>query len=282
MFGIGCAASLYTGADPLPLVSTASMMGLVAGVATRWAALPRLAIVSIILFSTPFLGTMIFMGDGAAAGAAQLAIVIAGTTMLTLQNQRTLITMLRAERQARELASTDSLTGLGNRSALEADLKILEESSCSGHDPAFAALFIDLDHFKRINDDHGHAAGDQVLREAAARLRTAAAPHPVYRVGGDEFLVIAPEQPAIAELLCDSIADLLCHPMQNPPLQSGIRASIGIAHGNVHEQSAEHIIARADHALYGIKRSRATEWRRAARDTSPAGQLSMLARNYPR
>jgi diguanylate cyclase (GGDEF)-like protein len=252
-------------------------MALIAGIATRWAALPRLAIISIMLFASPFLGVMILAGDAMGAGVAQVAIVIAGTMMLTLQSQRTLIGMLRAELQARQLASTDPLTGLGNRSALAADMKVLEESFRAGGSSAFAAMFIDLDHFKTINDEHGHSAGDQVLRETAARLRTAAAPHSVYRVGGDEFLVIIPETQSIAQLLCDSVADLLREPMLAPPLREGIKASIGVAHGNVDDRSAEDIIAQADDSLYEIKRSRSVKW--LASSSEP---VSILARNYRR
>src|SRR3546814_13454102 len=92
------------------------MMGLVAGLATRWAALPRLALFTIVLYAIPFcIAGMVADGGSFVAGAMQFLIVTTGTAALTLQNHRTLVAMLRAERKARALAETDVLTGLPNR-----------------------------------------------------------------------------------------------------------------------------------------------------------------------
>src|SRR3546814_8927549 len=88
------------------------MMGLVAGLATRWAALPRLALFTIVLYAIPFcIAGMVADGGSFVAGAMQFLIVTTGTAALTLQNHRTLVAMLRAERKARALAETDVLTG---------------------------------------------------------------------------------------------------------------------------------------------------------------------------
>src|SRR3546814_12045637 len=91
------------------------MMGLVAGLATRWAALPRLALFTIVLYAIPFcIAGMVADGGSFVAGAMQFLIVTTGTAALTLQNHRTLVAMLRAARKARALADTHALTGLPN------------------------------------------------------------------------------------------------------------------------------------------------------------------------
>src|SRR3546814_10961043 len=105
---------------PLPMCATASMMGLVAGLATRWAALPRLALFTIVLYAIPFcIAGMVADGGSFVAGAMQFLIVTTGTAALTLQNHRTLVAMLRAARKARALAETDVLTEIGRASCRE-------------------------------------------------------------------------------------------------------------------------------------------------------------------
>ena len=98
---------------------------------------------------------------------------------------------LRAElAEARRQARTDPLTEAWNRRAIiELLYRELERARREGG--RVGVLFVDLDRFKRINDSRGHAAGDAVLREAAARMRAAVRPYdPVGRYGGDEFVVI--------------------------------------------------------------------------------------------
>jgi two-component system, cell cycle response regulator len=90
-------------------------------------------------------------------------------------------------------AHLDGLTGLGNRHALEERLDI-EWSTCQRRAQPLAVLIADLDHFKRINDLHGHSAGDEILRRAALTLRgSVRAGDFVGRYGGEEFVVIAPD-----------------------------------------------------------------------------------------
>src|SRR3546814_5252531 len=92
LFSAGCSASLMTAIPPLPMVATASMMGLVAGLATRWAALPRLALFTIVLYAIPFcIAGMVADGGSFVAGAMQFLIVTTGTAALTLQTHRTLV-----------------------------------------------------------------------------------------------------------------------------------------------------------------------------------------------
>jgi diguanylate cyclase (GGDEF)-like protein len=152
----------------------------------------------------------------------------------------------------RNLAHTDDLTGLPNRrdllSRLEA--RLAAAGRC-------AVLIVDLDHFKRVNDVHGHAAGDAVLRAAADVLRDAArSPVAIGRLGGEEFAILIPDADASAartlgERLRAAIAQMA--PMQAHP-ELRLTASIGAALSRPGEASSD-LLRRADHALYAAKSS---------------------------
>src|SRR5579859_578126 len=214
VIGCGCAACVIVHKRPLTIVASTAMMGLVAGLSTRWAALPRLALPGITLIATPFVLALATTGSGSfLVGAFQFAVVAAATAALTIQNNRTLIALFRAERRNRLLAATDHLTGLPNRAGLIAELDRLRERAADDASE-IASLFIDLDSFKAINDRHGHAVGDRVLVEIAQRLRRVAAPHFVCRLGGDEFVVLMEEIDRVgATFVARHIAEQLAQPI---------------------------------------------------------------------
>ncbi len=254
LFSLGCSASVLAQQRPLTTVATASMMGLVAGLATRWAALPRLALAAILLFVTPYCIALATVGNGVfRAGAIQFAIIVVSVAALTIQNRATLIALLRAERVNHRLATTDNLTGLPNRAGLIAELDRLREIARPGVE--IASLFIDLDEFKAINDRHGHAAGDRVLIAVARRLQAIVAPHFACRLGGDEFVVVMTgiDRPA-ATFVARRIVEQLERPIgidPAPPITAS--ASVGIAFGPIADRDAAHILADADVALYLAK-----------------------------
>ena len=255
VFGFGCAASVLSRIAPLAMVSTAAMMGMVAAASTRLAALPRLALPGIALVVAPFCAAVASVGaHGFSAGAIQFAVVTAATTALTLQNNRVLVALFRAERRNRLLATTDNLTGLPNRAGLIAELDRLRER-CSDDAGEIASLFIDLDSFKAINDRHGHAVGDRVLVEIAQRLRRVAAPHFVCRLGGDEFVVVMEgADRACATFVARHIAEQLAEPIDGCARgELRTSASVGVAFGSIDDRSAEQILADADKALYLAK-----------------------------
>jgi len=254
MFGAGCAASFYTAVRPIPMIATTSMMALIAGLATRWAALPRLAMPAIAALSGFFLIAILATDHGHfRAGALQFAVVAAGTAALTLQNHRAIVAMFRAERRARGLAMTDVLTGLPNRGGLLAQLEAMAERP---RESGMALLFVDMDGFKAVNDRFGHAAGDRVLIETAARLRSIVSPHFTCRLGGDEFVVVIEgREIATANVTARRIADALALPFEDiaaEPIVAG--ASVGIAFGSASGE-AEQVLADADRALYLAKRA---------------------------
>ena len=155
----------------------------------------------------------------------------------------------RREELLHQRAQTDLLTGLANRGAL---FDLLHRRLEDG--PGCALLFCDLDHFKVVNDEHGHAVGDRILAEVAARLVALAGPVDlVARFGGDEFVVLSPEpdERALAELVARVAAEV-GRPFPGPagPLTLGV--SVGVAIGRPGE-TADDLIGRADRAMYGAK-----------------------------
>lgn len=150
------------------------------------------------------------------------------------------------------LATTDTLTGLANRRAARAELERLCRQTQRYERPV-AVVIVDLDHFKRINDQHGHAAGDEALIAAAAMLRRhTRSVDTIARWGGEEFLVIAPETPApraaqLAERMRVAFADRT----GNGP---GTTASFGVAELRP-DETPDDVLRRADAALYEAKRA---------------------------
>ncbi len=172
------------------------------------------------------------------------------------ERQRTDEELTRREEELSFLATHDPLTGLPNRTLiLDRVEQMLARSRRS--DAPVAALFIDLDNFKDINDTLGHAAGDELLRAVAARLdgvvRGADA---LGRLGGDEFVVISDEISVAdgPELIAQRLLDALEHPFKLGPESESrvtVMASVGIAVGN--QMSAEDLLRDADIAMYRAK-----------------------------
>ncbi|HEY1137160.1 MAG TPA: sensor domain-containing diguanylate cyclase [Xanthomonadaceae bacterium] len=146
-----------------------------------------------------------------------------------------------------EQTRTDLLTGLPNRRAFAA---ALDEALSRGRHCSVALL--DIDHFKIVNDTHGHAVGDQVLVEVAEQLRSAAGGRgTIARYGGEEFVWLLPEaDPAQAELACLH----LCQAVRFASMALPVSISIGLAHGRAQLTRAE-LLNRADEALYAAKRN---------------------------
>jgi diguanylate cyclase (GGDEF)-like protein/PAS domain S-box-containing protein len=161
-----------------------------------------------------------------------------------------------AEARLRHLADHDHLTGLPNRSSITARLHEAVERLRDGTG-GLAVLFCDLDGFKPINDRHGHRAGDEVLAEVAARLRTAAADEAVVaRLGGDEFLLLregAADGPTL-QALAERLHEHLRAPVTVGPETASLAASIGIAAvGSGVAVDPETLIRTADQAMYAAK-----------------------------
>ncbi len=146
----------------------------------------------------------------------------------------------------------DALTRLPNRRFLDQQLALAGDDS-----RPLTLLHIDLDRFKDINDTLGHAAGDEVLKQAAGVLRAhVPAEDFIARIGGDEFVLLSHRDPAAADFpaLSARLVEAISEPMAIAGHDCRIGASIGIATRNDAEESAEQLLVNADIALYEAKR----------------------------
>jgi diguanylate cyclase (GGDEF)-like protein/PAS domain S-box-containing protein len=175
-----------------------------------------------------------------------------------------------AETRAQYLAHHDPLTGLPNRILFR---ETLDAAVAAGRAAGsrFALLLVDLDAFKAVNDEHGHAAGDEVLRIVGERLAGATRPgDAAARLGGDEFcfLHMADDQPAAGLALAQELVELLARPAGGA---GAVGASIGMAVFPDDADSAEALLHRADLALYAVKRA----GRRGCRRYDPATAIAL-------
>jgi diguanylate cyclase (GGDEF)-like protein len=159
----------------------------------------------------------------------------------------------RRQRELESQANTDALTGLGNLRHLQTQIgHLLEVHKRYGR--PFAVLLMDVDGLKRINDAHGHQAGDRVLMQLAMSLRRSIRNVDVAaRLGGDEFCVLAPEQQSeaaggLAERLATAVGEEVATPDETP-----VGLSIGVVSCPEHGTEADILIDGADRAMYRAK-----------------------------
>jgi diguanylate cyclase (GGDEF)-like protein len=152
-------------------------------------------------------------------------------------------------------ATHDALTGVPNRAEAERLLESALEDARAGASGVVGTLFVDLDHFKNVNDTYGHHAGDHVLQVAAARMRAEASPAgTVCRLGGDEFVVIlAGTELEDLMVMGEHLVEELAEPITYQGTDLRIGASIGAALCDDSGQTAEELLARADRAAYRAK-----------------------------
>lgn len=175
------------------------------------------------------------------------------------QVRAALIGTQQAERVARHAAAHDSLTQLPNRGFLLERIteELVRPDSCES---MFAVMFLDLNGFKLVNDNHGQAAGDELLRIVAARLRRVVrAQDVVSRVAGDAFacLISGVQDRAQLAHLADKMVQALAAPCSIGRLQLAVHASIGIAICPVDGFSADALLNSAELAMGAAKRQRA-------------------------
>lgn len=167
---------------------------------------------------------------------------------------------MAAEVSSRELkiswiARHDGLTGLANRTVF-ADALDHEIARAHRHGTSFAVLYLDLDHFKDINDTLGHTVGDLLLQSVAERLRASVREtDTVSRFGGDEFALIATElkQPADAAILAEKVLAMMSEPVSLRDMEVRSGATIGIAVYGPESADTETLLSHADIALYRAK-----------------------------
>lgn len=187
--------------------------------------------------------------------ALDMSLAIECYHLVRVQTWKSSVDVLRdTEVRLRKKAATDPLTGLANR---EHSLNVLRRALNLKHGAAgdLCVIMADLDHFKDVNDDHGHLIGDSVLRDVAARIQAAVRSFDtVGRYGGEEFIVILEDTPMET---AREIAERVRHRVAAGPINvQGLEIDMTISQGLVRaepEQDLETLLACADAALYRAK-----------------------------
>jgi diguanylate cyclase (GGDEF)-like protein len=260
------------GALPLLLAGAVIATGGPTSPALMWFALPAVTLgarfepwgmaVGTAYLVTVFLVSTIAVDPAAAAEHSQMLIAAVALILSTVTLSGALVESDRAHRRSSTL---DPLTGLLNRNALEQRLAELDGQPSKGRDGlSHALLLCDLDHFKRVNDQLGHAAGDAVLQDVAYTMRAVLrAGDSIYRVGGEEILVVLPgasrvDAVGVAERLRRAVRE-------RRPAGVGVTISVGGAVSGPETVDTDDLVARADTALYAAKA--------AGRDTVIFGEV---------
>ncbi len=200
------------------------------------------------------------LGHEIVASVLPFIIVAAGGFMVLAafvvrHMRRTATTIAAGERRLRHLALHDPLSGLPNRTYFSERIESLIEQVRNGSPPA-AAFYLDLDHFKEVNDTLGHPVGDDLLRSVADRLtRALRSADMVARLGGDEFAVLTATATdrETAHAIAMRIINTLCSPYTINGHSMVIGVSIGIAVIDDKVESASDVMRYADMALYRAK-----------------------------
>jgi diguanylate cyclase (GGDEF)-like protein len=219
---------------------------------------------------------------------ASLTLALGSLAWLAESRAESLLQDLQQQKLVfQERSVRDWLTGLANRSLLTECL-IQSWERARRHGPRGALFFVDLNDFKDVNDEHGHAAGDQVLREVALRLQDAVRSSDlVGRIGGDEFALIIEgvESQKDVAVLADKVAEAIEAPIELDGITVNVGASIGVAffpdrechfgdritlpsipanftaaRGEVDHESVRRLLEKADAAMYAAKRKALRYW----------------------
>lgn len=184
--------------------------------------------------------------------------VVERTIELEASNKKLASAVSELEMYRKKLESkvrTDSLTGVGSReyfyNAADQQVKL---SNRHGYD--VSVLFIDLDLFKEINDEHGHLVGDDVIKEAASRIQACVRETDILaRYGGDEFVLLSPysDKQAAVDLAGRISARFACNPISVNDFEIPLTVSIGVSSGHGNGYSLERYMKEADSALYKSK-----------------------------
>ncbi|GAA4176518.1 EAL domain-containing protein [Shinella granuli] len=192
---------------------------------------------------------VLILETGVAASSSRQALSLSVMTDVT--------DLKEAENRNHRQAITDHLTGLLNRQGFESVLdELIGDVDKLGQQ--LACLFVDLDRFKWINDNLGHAAGDEVLCQVAARLRRQLrAGDRIARLGGDEFAILlaAPDARQLAMDVSERLVASLRTPLTVNGAELNVSASIGVAVYPDHAETAACLLQKSDMAMYARKRS---------------------------
>ncbi len=176
-------------------------------------------------------------------------VLLAGGLVMFRMTRGTAQMLVEREREMRHAATHDFLTGLANRALLEPEFMAMANRR------PLAVVCMDLDGFKAVNDTHGHAMGDALLRVVAARLRSGTRQADrIFRLGGDEFAILMPDLSAAeAEQVCNTLLAALSQPIVLPVGETSIGASFGVSLVVDAGSTCDAAFNAADAALYRAK-----------------------------
>jgi diguanylate cyclase (GGDEF)-like protein len=254
--GYGLFISMMSGdwvAAALACISSAAMVG---GICFRNFSAPRLAATMIVASLGPSVPAAALAGEPLMYVVFfQIPMYVVAMTRAAFKLNKMLIATKLAERENDHRARHDALTGLSNRMGL-ADAVDARLVAANGIAMPQALLFIDLDGFKAVNDTHGHAAGDGLLKMVAGRLIRMLPPDGLAaRIGGDEFVALMPAStPAHAAEFGDRLVAIISAPYDlGDGISARIGVSVGVALAPEHGAGLADLLAVADAALYEAK-----------------------------
>lgn len=256
--GFQSLVAFTTGDTAAAFLAFGFVMAFCAGATARLSVMPWIPIATTLLMFVPTIcGALL---------SPELPIKLAGVFLLvfipvmweaTLHLHRLVVDRLIAVQEASYRARHDGLTGLANRTFFHEQLTLIcaqAESSKSD----FVVLYLDLDGFKAVNDELGHAAGDCVLVAIAERLRSVTeTDHLISRIGGDEFaiLVRTGANGRAVKALADRLTTAIAAPIRLQRREVTVGVSIGVARPSAHAATASEIMIAADQAMYTAKLS---------------------------
>lgn len=255
--GLGVIVSLLYGDWVISTLACLSAAAMVGGICFRNFSAPRLAATMILLSLGPSVPGVALAGEPLLYTAyLQVPLYLAAMTAAAYRLNKMLVTVMHSERESGHMARHDALTGLWNRAGFVDALRA--KLADNPGRKSFALLFLDLDHFKPVNDTFGHPAGDKLLTMVAESLcHIFPANDVIARMGGDEFLVLANDVTAEQAL---AIGHRIIRTVTMPyELGEGICVSLGVSVGIAmspeHGTEAEVLLMIADAALYEAKSS---------------------------
>jgi diguanylate cyclase (GGDEF)-like protein len=244
----------------LILLAGSGLASVIGGISSRNAGTPRYGIILMCVLTLPYaLATLISPVRHLFIIGLQMPFYVIAVIVVMRENYKTLLDLYRAERENRWLAHHDLLTGLPNRAMkLKRFDELLREppSPFNTERPLFTVFCLDLDGFKEINDQFGHAVGDAVLVAVSGRLRDSVRDVDfLCRMGGDEFVILLPavsyaETATIARRIIAHISE----PFEVGEVSVNVGISIGSAATPQDGTTADELLRLADRAMYEAKR----------------------------
>ena len=254
--GYGTSVSILSGDWVIAALACLSAAAMAGGICFRNFGAPRLASVMMLLSMGPIAVSGAFSGEPIFLLALpQILVYLVSMTVAALKLNQILVVTMQAEKENERRADHDPLTGLMNRTGLQA---ALANRFRRGNSVSYGLFFLDLNGFKQVNDSYGHPAGDALLKAVAERLAFAVAPGDLIgRMGGDEFVVLArSERREEAQMLADKLIDVIDKPFSVDGHELAVvGVCVGVALAPEHGTDFKTLLAIADVALYRAKSS---------------------------